>query len=33
MKSITFISNGKKRVVYTNNVDQTIQLLKLVYKI
>ena len=34
MKSITFITNGRKRVVYTGagNVEKTIQLLKLVYK-
>ena len=34
MKSITFITNGKTRTIYTGagNIDKTIQLLKLVYK-
>ena len=33
MKQITFKVNGKNRVVYTNNVENTKELLKLVYKI
>lgn len=33
MKAIRFTIDGKNRVVYTKNVEKTIELLKLVYKI